>query len=81
MGLIEKTEAQKLLQDEALMDEIITAMLEDPDTIKDLASDVADKLSNSVEESLEFQDKMIISARADKNFEEKVIKEIIGNMG
>ena len=44
MGFIQESDVQRLMQDESLMSEIASALVENPDAMEDLADDIADKL-------------------------------------
>lgn len=80
MGMIEKADAQKFLKDKAIMDEVVKQALDDPETIKDLASDVADKMSDLLEDDPEFKKQIMEAATESPDFRKRVIKELLNDM-
>jgi len=81
MGLVEKSDVRKLLEDEALVNEIVERSLDDPDVLADLASDVADELSDEIENDPELKSKILGGVTKDETFKKKLIKELVNNMG
>ena len=46
MGLnIEKSDVRRLLEDEELAEDVVKAIIDDPDALEELAEDVAEELS------------------------------------
>lgn len=62
MGLIEKSDVRKLLQDPELSAEIAKAVVADPKTLDSLADDIADELSDELEDDPEMR-RRIVDAR------------------
>ena len=81
MGLVEKSDVRKLLQDEALVNEIVQRSLDDPDVLTDLAGDVADELSDVIESDPELKRKILGKATKDELFKKTLLKELVENMG
>ncbi|MBA7626118.1 hypothetical protein ES703_33560 [subsurface metagenome] len=81
MGVIEKGDVRKLLQDPELVTEITNAIIEDPEAMDDLADDIADKLSDELEEDPELMRKVVEAAMASPEFKKRVIKELVEDLG
>jgi len=80
MGLIEKSDIRKLLQDEALVNEIVERSLDDPDVLTDLAGEVADELSDEIESDPELKRKILGRVTKDDIFKKTLLKELIESM-
>lgn len=76
MGIAEKSDVLKLLQDPALVDEITKAVLEDPSALEDLAEDIADELSDVLEDDPEFKSKIIQSAMGNETFKKRLVRKL-----
>ena len=75
MGIdIEKAELRKLIDYSSLMSEVAKKSLDDPDTIKDIAGEVADKISDELEDDPEFKRKILLAAMKREVFRKKVIQ-------
>ena len=81
MGVIEKGAVRELLQDPELVTAIIKAVIEDPEAMDDLAEDIADKLSDELEEDPELMRKVVEAAMASPEFKKRVIKELVEDLG
>lgn len=77
MGLAEKADVRKLMQDSRLMTEIAKAMTDDPETLDSLADDIADKLSDELEDDPELRQKIVEGALASPEFKKKVIRKLV----
>lgn len=81
MGIgIQKADIKDLLNDKAIRDELVKKSLEDPETIKDIASDVADKMSDLLEDDPEFKKQIMEAAVTHPEFRKIVIKELLNDM-
>jgi len=80
MGLVESSDVRKLLQDEALVDEIVERALDDPDVLTDLAGDVADELSDEIESDPELKRKILSNATKDNTFKKNLLKQLVDNL-
>lgn len=81
MGVgIEKADIRRLLQDEALIDEVVKKALDDPEIVDNLASDVADELSDELGDDPELRKKIIGKASKGDAFKKRVIKKLVDDM-
>lgn len=85
MGIVEDGDIVKLLQNKEFVNQIIESALKEPKIVEDISSDVADKLSDVLEDDPEFR-KNLISAVMKKGitekseFREKVIKQLVDDL-
>ncbi len=70
---IEESEVRKLLQDPNLVQEITEAMLTDPAALNELAEDIADELSDVLEDDPEFKSQIIQAAMANDTFKKRLM--------
>jgi len=82
MGIsINKADIRKLLDDNSLMSDVAKKSLDDASTIKDIASDVADMISDELDDDPEFKRKILLAAMKRDIFRKKVIEELIKKLG
>ena len=77
MGLIQDTHGERLLQDKSLMEDVAKAMVEDPETMASLADDIADKLSDALEDDPEMRRRIVESAIASPDFKRKIVSKLV----
>ncbi len=70
---IEESEVYKLLQDPNLAQEITEAVLADPGALNELAEDIADELSDVLEDDPEFKSQIIQAAMANDTFKKRLM--------
>ena len=75
--LIGAADAVRLLQDEELRAEVIKQIVSDPDTMSDLAEEIADTLSDILEEDPVFKKELFEAALANAEFKAKIVKELV----
>ena len=80
MGFTEKSDVRKLLQDPKLKDAIARAAVEDPKTMDSLAGDIADKLSDELEDDPEMRQKIVAHAIATPEFKKRVVRKIVEDL-
>lgn len=80
MGFLEETDVRKLLQDPELMADIAKAVVEDPEAMDDLAEDIADKLSDEMEDDSELRRKIVQAALASPDFKKKIIRKLVEDL-
>jgi len=81
MGMdIKKEDVQKLLQNDKLVDEVVKKVVEDPEVLKDLAEEVAEQISDYIEEDPTIRQKVIKAALGSPGFKQRVIKELADGM-
>jgi len=82
MGLnIEKSDVRRLLEDEELAEDVVKAIIDDPDALEELAEDVAEELSDMIEDEPELRRTIIDAAIATPAFRQKVVRELAKEIG
>ncbi len=76
MGIADKADVRKLLQDPTLVDEITASVLENPAAVEDLADDIADELSDVLEDDPDFRSKIIQAAMGNEAFKSRLVKKL-----
>ena len=80
MGFVEESDVRQLLTDETLVDDIIAALVNDPNVLQELAEDVADELEDLLEEDPTFRKKIVDEAISNPEFKKSVIQQLITEM-
>jgi len=81
MGYVEKADVHKLLGDPGLMDEVVNAVVSDPAAMTDLADDIADELSDLLEDDPTFKQKIVQAALATQAFKQRIVTQLINDLG
>ena len=76
MGIADKAEVRKLLEDPTLVDDITKSVLENPAAGKDLADDIADELSDVMEDDPDFRSKIIQAAMGNEAFKSRLVRKL-----
>ena len=76
MGIADKAEVRKLLEDPKLVDEITKTVLENPSALNALADDVAGELSDVLEDDPDFRSKIIQAAMGNETFKSRLVKKL-----
>ncbi len=80
MGFIEKGDVRKLLHDSKLRESIVKAAVEDPETMDSLAGDIADKLSDELEDDPEIRQQIVSYAIASPEFKKRVVRKLVEDL-
>jgi len=80
MGFTEKGDIRKLLHDSRLREAIIKAAAEDPKTVDSLVGDIADKLSDELEDDPEIKQKIVEAAIASPEFKKRVVRKLVEDL-
>jgi hypothetical protein len=80
MGLIQESDVGKLLQDEELMDQVVTGLVEDSKTMDTLADDIADKMQDSLENDPELRKRLVSAAITNEAFKKRLITKLISEL-
>ena len=64
MGLIQESDVSRLMQDQGLMDSLITGLVEDSSTMDSLADDIADKVQDALEDDSDMRQRLVSAAVA-----------------
>ena len=77
MGLIQESDLGGLFNNQALMEEIVSGLVEDSNTMDQLAEDAADKLQDVLEDDSEMRRRLVNAAVASDVFKRKLIAKLI----
>jgi len=80
MGFIEESDVRSLLQDPELISEIAKAVVEDPEAMDDLANNIADKLSDELEDDSALRRGVIKAAIANPEFKKRIVKKLVADL-
>lgn len=81
MGNINEKDIETLLKDEKLLGEIVAQATKDPEIVDKLAAEVADKLSDYLEDDPNFKKKILDVAMKNGSFKEAIVKELLQKLG
>jgi len=68
------------LHDSSLREAIVKAAVEDPKTMDSLAGDIADKLSDELEDDPQIRQKIIQYAIATPEFKKRVVRKLVEDL-
>ena len=80
MGLIQEADVERLFQDDALMDQIVSGLVEDSTTMDTLADDIADKVQDALEDNSDMRRRLVSAAVANDAFKKKLISKLIDEL-
>ena len=81
MGFITQADVQRLAQDQGLMQDVVKAIVEDPETMDDLADDIADKLDDELEDNPEMRKQIVDAAIANPDFKKRILMKLADDLG
>ena len=81
MGFLQDGDVKTLLNDPALMSDIAKAAIEDPDTVDSLASEIADKLSDELEDDPMLRKQIVDAAMNSQEFKNKIVRKLVDDLG
>ena len=81
MGLIQESDVGRLLHDEALMDQVVTGLVEDTQTMDSLAEEIADKVQDAFEDDPDLRQRLITAAIANQAFKRKLVNKLVDDLG
>lgn len=82
MGMdINKADVLNLLQDEKLIDNVVKRVVDDPEVLDDLAGEIADEMSDYLEDDPAIKQKIISAALGNADFKKRVVKELVDEIG
>lgn len=76
MGFIQDTDVRGLMEDKEFMAEVAKMLVEDPDTMDNLADDIADKLGDELEDNPELRKQIVDAAVASPEFKQRIVKKL-----
>ena len=77
MGLIKEGDVSKLMQDPALLEQVVNGLIEDSTTMDALADDIADKLQDALEDDPAMRKRVVEAAIANSTFKQKIINKLV----
>ena len=80
MGLIQESDVGRVLQDEKLMDQVVTGLVENSQTMDSLADDIADKVQDALEDDPELRQRLINAAMSNESFKKRLVSKLIDEM-
>ncbi|MFH1519485.1 MAG: hypothetical protein ABIE75_02820 [Candidatus Omnitrophota bacterium] len=78
---ISKADVLNLLQNNKLMDAVIEKALDDPEVMDDLASSIADELSDVIEDNPQLSSQLLEAAMKDSTLKKRIIKKLVDDLG
>ena len=80
MGLIQESDVQRLMEDPKLLEEVAQAIVTDPDSMEDLADEIADKLESELEDNVELRRHIVDAAVASPEFKKKIVAKLAAEL-
>ncbi len=77
MGFLEDTDVQTILKDKTLVNQLIKAVVNDPEAMSELTEDVASELGDQLQKDAGFRKKMVEAATSTPEFKKQVIKTLV----
>ncbi len=77
MGFLEDTDVQTMLKDKTLVNKIIQAVAKAPETVSELAEDVADEIEDLLEGDPSYRRKFLKAAKSNPQFKTQVIRTLV----
>ena len=74
--VVDKNDVRKLLEDPGLVEEIAKGVMEDPDALGNLAAEIADELSDVLEDDPDFRAKIIQSVMGNKTLKARLLRKL-----
>ena len=80
MGLTQKRDVGKLLRNKELMDQVVTGLVENSQTMDTLAEDIAGKIQDAMENDPDLRQRLINAAIANEVFRNKLVRKLIDQL-
>ena len=80
MGLIQESDVNQLLRDEALMDQVAAGLVENTETMDTLADDIADKVQDAMQDDPELRQRIISAAISNEAFKKRLVHKLIAEL-
>ena len=80
MGIIQESDVGKLMQDTALMDEIVAGLVQDSNTMDQLAEDIAGQVQDALEDDSDMRQRLLAAAVSNDVFKKKLISKLIDEL-
>ena len=76
MGFIQDADVKGLIDNKELMAEVAKTLVEDPETMDNLADDIADKLEDELEDNPELRRQIVDAAVVNPEFKKRIVKKL-----
>ena len=76
MGFIQDSDVRGLIDNKELMSEVAKMLVEDPETMDNLADDIADKLGDELGDHPELRRQIVDAAVASPEFKQRIVKKL-----
>ncbi len=80
MGLTQERNVGKLLRNKELMDQVVTGLVENSQTMDTLAEDMSGKIQDAMENDPDLRQRLINAAIANEAFRNKLVSKIIDGL-
>ena len=80
MGFIKESDIERLMENEELISDVAKGLVEDPDTMDALVTDIADKLEDEMDNSPALRQKIVDAAVANEQFRKKVVAKLAAEL-
>ena len=80
MGFIKDEDIERLMENDELINDVAKGLVEDPDTMDALVSDIAEKLEDELDNSSVLRQKIIDAAVANEQFRKKVVAKLAAEL-
>ena len=81
MGFVKENDVKKLMKDSEFMSEIASALAQDPQTMDDLADEIAGKIQDELEDNEEWRTTLVSAAMSSPEFKKKVVSKLAEELG
>jgi hypothetical protein len=76
LGFIKDADIERLMQDEELITDVAKGLVEDPETMDSLVSDIASKLEDELDNNSVLRQKIVDAAVGNEQFRKKVVAKL-----
>ena len=81
MGIVTEDDVKRLMVDAEFMSEIAAAMAQDPQTMDDLADEIAGKIQDELEDNVQWRTALVSAAMSSPEFKQKVVSKLAEDLG
>ena len=76
MGFITSADIERLMQNDELINDVAKGLVEDPEAMDSLVSDIAEKLEDELDNNSVLRQKIVDAAVANEGFRKKVVAKL-----
>ena len=77
MGLIQDSDVGKVLANQEFMDQVVSGLVEDSNTMDSLADEIADKVQDALENDSDLRQRLVSAAMSNEVFKRKLVGKLI----